>query len=191
MLVVAAVAAPASLWGRHFISLAPFVLLALSRGLGFRDPSGRVVLLRVAALAVLASSLISGYRQRFVAAYEKDPYREAVQELRQRVAAAAHPPIVWIAYKKALVVYGGNGMPFRSTFMPGQDSAIRIYVGAAWSRSDVEAWTKSHPEFLLFMHRPDKLDPEGVWTEIAKGGLSELVWQKGNIRLYRVRSSAR
>jgi len=183
LLVLLAMVAPASLWGRHFIFLAPFALLILGTLL-LQPPTrfGRVVLVLLVLTFVLSS-----LRQRFDADYGKDPYREAIVELRERIEPAFREPIVWVAYPRAVLVYGGTCLPWDGPpASGGAGDPPRIFPGDMRSAEEIERWVAEHPAFILVLHRPDITDPSGAWEALAGLPSTERLWERGNMRIYHV-----
>ncbi len=186
LLVLAAIVAPASLWGRHFMFLAPFYLVILGRllapeiGLGAHTRA-------VVFTALLIVFLLSSARQRCLPAYQKDPYRAAVTELRAYSAKYPDLPMVWISYGRAVDYYGGRSVPPDDQYAAKEDRrAPAVLCLGGWPADKVERWHNTHADYILVMHRPDKCDLAGHWSRIAASKDSVLLWNVGNIRIYRV-----
>lgn len=202
LLVGAAVAMPASIWGRHFLFAWPFLWLGLARWMvpvpagGPAAPTvrpgrlGQVRLGQVAFLALVAVFLISSGRQRLDPAFGKDPYREAVQALRGQLQVYRELPWVWATYPKALRLYGGQIVDRNAPLSADESKGTpALVLGDQWRAEDVRGWTGHYPDFLLVLHRPDVTDPDGAWRRLTAAA-GEKVWERGNIRIYRIRDGS-
>jgi hypothetical protein len=184
-LAAAAIVARASLWGRHFLFVAPFFVLVMARVLAACQARRWVGYEAIAAL-LIGVFVMSSARQRFLPLYEKDPYRQAVAFLRD--AARDERPAVWASYEKALPVYGGAWLrPDGSVGEARGSGRPAAVAGARWSDDAVRTWSRAHADFLLVVHRPDKFDAGGAWRRCLEREKSRVIWQQGNIRIYHVR----
>ena len=125
---------------------------------------------------------------------------ENAQHLRDDLAAFRQLPKVWVAYPKALLVYGGSFLspgaamaksPLAADRFQGEAAPAagvpRMVKGDRWTRAEVVAWERQVSDYLLLLHRPDATDPEGAWREVAARPGSERLWQRSTMRLYHVR----
>ena len=187
-LIVLAILAPASLWGRHFMFLAPLPPLILGRMLLPEEKHPWPRLRWILFGSILLLFVVSSARQRVMGIYAKDPLREAVAELRKISATSSDLPIVWTGPFRVVRVYGGEDISaaeVENAADPGKSPRV---VNARWNAAEVAAWTQAHPEYILMLHRPDILDPQGAWKPMIQRPQTELVWQRGNVRIYHVDS---
>lgn len=187
-LILLAIMAPASLWGRHFMFLAPFPALILGRMLlpTERQPWGRI---RIALfVSILLLFVVSSVRQRVMGIYAKDPLREAVAELRKISATSSDLPIIWTGPFRAVEVYGGQEISPAEVGQPADPGRLPRVIGGRWAASGVATWASEHAEYILLLHRPDVLDPHGAWEAQIAQPRTELIWQRGNVRIYHVDS---
>lgn len=166
-LIGVAVLAPASLWGRHFMVFYPALLMGLAVLLSPPPGAWRAgwLLFLVAGLGWWGS-----LRLRLVPAYGKDPYR-AVRE-----AVNAQPPeipIYWVAAPWAPEYYSIR-------------SPRDVVIGAGWSEAQVHRRLNHQPEALVVLHRPDKFDPTGAWSDVVSTGA--VLWEQRGLKLVRIRA---
>ncbi len=193
LLIAVALAMPASIWGRHFLFAWPLIWIGLARWIlpveaPARGRRGRPGWLAATAFAALiAVFLLSSGRQRFDPAFGKDPYREVVAALRGQLREFRDLPWVWTAYPKALRLYGGQIVD-RNAPLAADDSKGHpaLVLGDQWPADEVQGWVQRQGAFLLVLHRPDVTDPDRAWSRLAHSVMSELVWERGNMRVYRV-----
>ena len=171
----AAVCFKVSLWGRHFMAVLPFLFLGLASSLESAR-KGSPLLARIAICGLIGMFAVSAIRQRVLDEYRKDPIREAVTEL--EALSGRDVPAVALTCPLALWRYGGDSI-----------RAITLITG--WAKSDAVQWQKEHHEYILLVHRPDKFDPEGVWTGSLEGSDTKQIWRQGNIRIYRIHGQPR
>lgn len=171
-LLVAAGVMRASLWGRHFMALYPFVLAALALLLSelIRNRRGPV---RLAAVLLLAVFVLSAARQRVLPEYGKDPLREGVAALRDLQAADPARPVVFLAYPLAIWYYDGTP---------------HLEIVEGWSADRIRDWNAQHAEYLLFMNRADILDTTGLWRKMLTPSQATALWQRGNVTIHRIRT---
>lgn len=171
-LVAAAVMARASIWGRHFMALAPLVAGALGLALCSSGmPQSRQA--KVAGGMLLLLLLLSSLHLRVGERYRKDPYRAAAQVAQEQLYARPSP-LVWVGAPLSLQYYS---IPHAGTVLFGNGFAAR----------DVAAWTQQHPRFLLMLHRPDKFDVSGAWRALLTDAMNvEPLWQMRGMALYRI-----
>lgn len=183
-LIAAAVLAPASIWGRHFLFLWPIYWIGLARWL---QPGSRK-LSRVALAFLLLVFLFSSGQQRFNPDHAKDHFREVVGALRLEMGGYDHLPWVWTAYPKALLLYGGEFVDRNNALVTDHSTGrLGMVKGDRWSAAEIETWGDDHPEYLLVLHRPDSSDPDRGWRAAARASDSRLLWERGNMRVYLVR----
>jgi len=195
-LIVVAVLAPASIWGRHFLFLWPLYGIGLVRWVVPESPEEKgppISLVRrrfgwVALGILLLVFLFSSGQQRFNPGYAKDPFREVVAALRVEMGAYEDLPWVWTAYPKAFLLYGGEFVDRNDAQVADHSTGrLGLVKGDRWSAAEIETWGRTHPEYLLVLHRPDSTDPEGGWLAAARANESRLLWERGNMRIYLVR----
>ena len=187
-LVLTAVLAPASLWGRHLIFLSPFYVVCLA---GVIMPAGRPDsrLGRTAGLLLLAALALSTGLLRFDDLHQKDPYRDGIIELRENLGPYENLPIIWVANEVALRVYGAKRVSPGDPFLPDPGAPRpRVIPAAGWAASGVREWSDSHPEYILLIHRPQTFDIAGSWEAATRWPGSSLLWQRSDMRIYHITS---
>jgi hypothetical protein len=161
-----------SLWGRHFMAMVPFLLLALASLFGtIRKSAPRVADLIL--IAVVCLFALSSFRQRVFDEYRKDPIREAMAELDLVTRHCPDLPAILITTPLVKGCYGGEA---GSTGIP--------VVG--WTEQQAKHWQEIHPVYAILVHRADKFDPNGYWPHFQKHGNIKTLWRDGNIRIFRV-----
>ncbi len=187
ILILIAVLAPASIWGRHFIFLLPFFVAVLARGFAPIEQKRVGGLILIASGALIAVLLISAGRQRYLDSYKKDPFREAVAEINGNNIVGQDLPVIWVAYDKALDVYKREHIKYYDfSVYEEQDHSSLVICGADWSPKKINQWHQIHRDFFLVTHRLDKTDRYGGWKDFISQSEMECVWLKGNIKIYHV-----
>jgi len=148
---------------------------------------------RVVLFLIVGVFMVSSCRQRWLRSYEKDPFRSAVAYLRHRSEHYQELPIVWVGSKRALSYYGGVSLEtWEESSRRHVQGTLKFVFGGGWSGEDIRRWSLRFPEYLVLLHRPDKLDIDGHWRNlIASAGEITLAWQRGNIRVYHVKEGQR
>lgn len=170
-LVAAAWLCRASLWGRHFMAAYPFVmglLACLLTSPELPHPAWR----RAALGALAALFLVSLARQCVLPSYAKDPLREGIRQLDVLQRQDARP-VLFLAYDRALWYYG-------ESMLPG------MAIAPGWGAEQGTRWDTEHPSYRLFMHRPDKFDPTGLWQQRAASPGASVEWRQGNVTIYTI-----
>ena len=187
----AAVVMKTTLWGRHLLFAAPFVLVVLAGFTGSMAekplrPARRAVRLFLIAMLILSTVRLAALEQ-----YRKDPIREAVLALAD-LQTHTYPdtPQLWVGYPTAARLYGASFIEDSDTgkAQPGSQSVFRprLIAATAWEQETVERWTSVHGPYIVMLHRPDVTDPSGTWQAICRGRGTKVLWKKGNIRIYYV-----
>ena len=170
-MVLAATIAHAALWGRHFMVLMPFFCLGIGVMLDQSMQSGNYVG-RLAGWILIAVLMLSSARQGFLEAYRKDPIRESLAVLASLEHDQPSVPAIVLAYPLSLWYYPHPG--------------VSLIPVVGWSSATVRRWQEEHGDYLILVHRADKFDPAGIWSEELVPPHAQVVWHAGNIRICRV-----
>ncbi|MFC1497330.1 hypothetical protein ACFLS1_02505 [Verrucomicrobiota bacterium] len=176
LLLIAAVLAPASLWGRHFVFTGPMFILLLAIVLGRIGVNRRSFITLI--LVVLMFS-VSSARLRFDKQYKKDDYRHAVEVISSfKNEASEFISLAWVGYDRAYSHYSNKTL--------GADTAAPDVVANNWTVSQVEEWLARHPHCLLLLHRPDKWDNTGAWGRVSDLS-GRVIWKEGSMAVYEIK----
>jgi hypothetical protein len=171
-LILVAVTFKAALWGRHFMAVLPLFLWAIVCALETARNTLRTEG-RIAVWALIGLFLVSSFRQRALDDYRKDPMREAVAALGEVARYEPDLPNVALVYPLALRFYDRPS---------GGTTCV-----AEWPEARIRRWQREHLAYLILVHRTDKMDPGGIWTGGDERTRADIVWQEGNMRIYRIR----
>jgi hypothetical protein len=190
-LVIVAMVTPALLWGRHFMLAYPFFLLLLGQVLAPGQAERCQGSARLVLVLLIGLFLFADLRQRFMPVYEKEPYRAAVAEVSRLHCDLPELPIVWLAYDRAVALYGGPEWRLIATVPPasrphGANAPILWVNGTPWTERAIRNWKAAVPEYMVLLHRPDILDLRHLWYQAAGPGQTKLLWQRSGMRIFYV-----
>lgn len=179
-LIVAGWIGGSRLWGRHLMFMAPVIFFAVAAGI----QADKRRLGQILCLVLLLTLLVWGsLRLRFVPAYGKDPFRDAMAQVVSRHAADP-APVIWAAYRRGVEYYAPRYGVAPAGQIPGW-----IRDGSVWNGATIRFWHDSSPDYYLLLHRPDICDPTGAWRTMA-GQSGTLVWESRGMRLFHMRGRA-